>query len=193
MTALEKTEKLPCSFGVYQKISKIKLLALDVDGVLTDGSINMGAEGEIFKAFNVKDGLGISCALRNDISIAIITGRKSPIIHNRAKELGIELLSEGVKDKYSELMRIAKELKLSREEVAYMGDDLNDLAAFRAAGIKFAPADAVHEVLAAADYISTKNGGQGAVREVIERILSSQGKWQGIVTAYSSCGQGDKQ
>ena len=90
-------------------------------------------------------------------------------------------------------LRISKELNLSIEQVAYMGDDLNDLAGFRAAGVKFAPADAVEEVCAAADYITSKNGGHGAVREVIEKILSSQGLWQGIVTAYSSCGQGDKQ
>jgi len=193
MSSLEIGKKVKCSFGFYQKISKVKLLALDVDGVLTDGTINMGVEGEIFKAFNAKDGLGISCALRNGLHIAIITGRKSPIIHNRAQELGIKLLCEGVKEKYSELLRISKELNLEQEEVAYMGDDLNDLAGFRAAGVKFAPADAVDEVCAAADYITLKNGGHGAVREVIEKILSSQGLWQGIVTAYSSCGQGDRQ
>lgn len=193
MTSLDSSKKAKCSFDFYQKISKVKLLALDVDGVLTNGTINMGVDGELFKAFNAKDGLGVSCALRNGLKIAIITGRKSPIIHNRAQELGIKLLSEGVKDKYSELLRISKELNLSIEQVAYMGDDLNDLAGFRAAGVKFAPADAVEEVCAAADYITSKNGGHGAVREVIEKILSSQGLWQGIVTAYSSCGQGDKQ
>lgn len=193
MSSLETSKRMKCSFDFYQKISKVKLLALDVDGVLTDGSINMGVEGELFKAFNAKDGLGISCALRNGIHIAIITGRKSSIIHNRAEELGIKLLCEGVKDKYSELIRVTKELKLEKEQVAYMGDDLNDLAAFRAAGVKFAPADAVDEVCTAADYISLKDGGHGAVREVIDKILGSQGMWQGIVAAYASCGQGDKQ
>lgn len=193
MTSLKNGKGLSCSFDFYNKISKIKLLALDVDGVLTDGSINIGANGELFKAFNAKDGLGISCALRNGIHIAIITGRKSAIIHNRADELGIKFLCEGVKDKYSELVRLGNELNLSRDQIAYMGDDLNDLAAFRAAEIKFAPLDAVEEVKDEADYVATKNGGQGAVREVIEKILSSQGLWQGIVSSYSCCGQGDKQ
>ena len=193
MDLVKNSKEFTCSFDFYNKLSKIKLLALDVDGVLTDGAINMGENGELFKAFNAKDGLGISCALRNGLAIAIITGRKSPIIHNRASELGIKLLSEGVKDKYTELVRLQKELNLDRENVAYMGDDLNDLAAFRAAEIKLAPNDAVDEVKSAADYIASKNGGQGAVREVIVKILSSQGLWQGIVSAYACCGQGDKQ
>lgn len=193
MTSVGYSKEITCSFDFYKKISKIKLLALDVDGVLTDGTINMGVNGELFKAFNAKDGLGISCALRNGLHVAIITGRKSQIIHNRAEELGIKLLSEGVKDKYSELVRLGKELNLTREQIAYMGDDLNDLAAFRAAEIKLAPNDAVEEVKAAADYIASKNGGYGAVREVIEKILSSQGLWQGIVSSYELCGQGDKQ
>lgn len=193
MDLVKNSKEFTCSFDFYNKLSKIKLLALDVDGVLTDGAINMGENGELFKAFNAKDGLGISCALRNGLAIAIITGRKSPIIYNRANELGIKLLSEGVKDKYTELVRLQNELNLDRENVAYMGDDLNDLAAFRAAEIKLAPNDAVDEVKSAADYIASKNGGQGAVREVIVKILSSQGLWQGIVSAYTCCGQGDKQ
>mgnify|MGYP006318812069 FL=1 len=136
---------------MQDKLSKIKLLALDVDGVLTDGTINIGNNGEIFKGFNAKDGLGISCALRSGLNIAIITGRKSEIIHKRAEELGISLLCEGVKDKYSELRRLAEELQLTQDEIAYMGDDLNDLPAFKAAGISFAPQDAVTEVAAMAN------------------------------------------
>ena len=99
------------------RLAQIKLLALDVDGVLTDGTINIGNNGELFKGFNAKDGLGISCALRSGLYVAIITGRKSEIIHKRAAELGISLLCEGVKDKYSELVRLARELQLTQEEI----------------------------------------------------------------------------
>lgn len=175
------------------KLADIKLLALDVDGVLTDGSLNIGNDGEIFKAFNAKDGMGISCALRSGVQIAIVTGRKSRIIHNRADELGITLLREGVKDKYAEMQLLADELGLASRQIAYMGDDLNDLPAFRAAGVAFAPADAVGEVKAAADFVTAADGGRGAVREAIERILRAQGIWEGIVASYLQCGQGDRQ
>lgn len=178
---------------MQDKLSKIKLLALDVDGVLTDGTINIGDNGEIFKGFNAKDGLGISCALRSGLQIAIITGRRSKIIHKRAEELGITLLCEGVKDKYSELVRLANELCLSKEEIAYMGDDLNDLPAFKGAGAIFVPQDAADEVINAASIVVSKNGGRGAVRVAIEMILKAQNKWEALVTSYLDSGQGDKQ
>ncbi len=178
---------------MQKNLQKIKLLALDVDGVLTDGTINIGNDGEIFKGFNAKDGLGISCALRNGLQIAIITGRKSKIIHARAQELGITLLCEGVKDKYAELCALREKLALASEQVAYMGDDLNDLPAFRAAGLAFAPQDATAEVQAAADIVVQKCGGRGAVRAAVETILRAQGKWEQIVASYLESGQGDKQ
>ena len=178
---------------MQDKLTKIKLLALDVDGVLTDGTINIGDNGEIFKGFNAKDGLGISCALRTGLQIAIITGRRSKIIHKRAEELGITLLCEGVKDKYSELVRLANELCLSKEEIAYMGDDLNDLPAFKGAGATFVPQDAADEVINAASIVVSKNGGRGAVRVAIEKILKAQNKWEALVTSYLDSGQGDKQ
>ena len=175
--------------------AKIKLLALDVDGVLTDGSLNIGAEGELFKAFNARDGLGLSCLLRSGVRVAIITGRKSAIIHRRAEELGITELYEGIKDKRKILAELAEQGGLAREEIAYMGDDLNDLPALTYAGLACAPADAVPEVLAASDFISTKCGGRGAVREAeaAELILKAQGKWTEIVDAYLKQGQGDSQ
>ena len=176
-----------------KKLAAIRLLALDVDGVLTDGSINMGNEGELFKAFNAKDGMGISLALRNGLNVAIITGRKSAIIHNRAQELGITELREGVKDKYGELKTLQEQLGLKQEQVAYMGDDLNDLPAFRASGLRLAPADAAAEVLAAADLVAEYQGGRGAVRYAIEMILKAQGKWESIIASYMLSGQGDRQ
>lgn len=175
------------------ELQQIRLLAMDVDGVLTDGSLNIGAEGELFKAFNAKDGMGISLAMRNGLKIALITGRRSEIIHRRAEELGITLLYEGVKDKALQLKQIAAERGISLDEIAYMGDDLNDLPAMVQAGISFAPADAAKDVLKAVNAVASCNGGRGAVREIIELILEAQGKWENIVKAYMSHGQGDKQ
>lgn len=175
------------------ELQQIRLLAMDVDGVLTDGSLNIGAEGELFKAFNAKDGMGISLAMRNGLEFALITGRRSEIIHRRAEELGITLLYEGVKDKALQLKQIAAERGISLDEIAYMGDDLNDLPAMVQAGISFAPADAAKDVLKAVNAVASCNGGRGAVREIIELILEAQGKWENIVKAYMSHGQGDKQ
>jgi len=175
------------------ELQQIRLLAMDVDGVLTDGSLNIGAEGELFKAFNAKDGMGISLAMRNGLEIALITGRRSEIINRRAEELGITLLYEGVKDKALQLKQIAAERGISLDEIAYMGDDLNDLPAMVQAGISFAPADAAKDVLKAVNAVASCNGGRGAVREIIELILEAQGKWENIVKAYMSHGQGDKQ
>ena len=171
--------------------SKIKLLALDVDGVLTDGSLNIGAEGELFKAFNARDGLGLSCLLRSGVRVAIITGRKSAIIHRRAEELGITELYEGIKDKRKILADLAAAGGLGQEEIAYMGDDLNDLPALLYAGLACAPVDAAPEVIAASSFVAANNG--GAVREAAELILKAQGKWNEIVNAYMKQGQGDSQ
>lgn len=169
---------------ILNKLKNIKLLALDVDGVLTDGCINMGDQGELFKSFNAKDGLGISAALRNGLQVAIITGRRSQIIHNRAKELGIELLSEGVKDKYMELLQLQERLGIHFEDTAYIGDDLNDLPAFKAAAVAFTPADGCEDVKAEAQIVLGCVGGRGAVREAIEMIFKAQNKWDTVVAGY---------
>lgn len=178
---------------LLQGLKKIKLLALDVDGVLTDGSIYISPAGEVFKGFNAKDGMAISCALRNNLQIAVITGRQSPIVERRCEELGIKLLMQGVKDKRMALEQLAKDLGLAKNEIAYMGDDLNDIPAFLVAGLSIAPADAAIEVLAMADIFTKAKGGRGAVREAITIILTAQETWEGIVNAYLDEGQGDKQ
>lgn len=176
-----------------KRLSAVKLLALDVDGVLTDGTIYIGAQGELFKGFNAKDGMGISCALRSGLEVAIITGRTSEIIRQRAQELGIKHVLEGVREKKAALTKLAQTLGFALEETAYIGDDLNDLPAFSVAGAAFAPADAADEVCDAADIILAHAGGRGAVREAIEMILQAQDKWQAVVAAYLDCGQGDRQ
>lgn len=188
-----KTKQELSAETLTASLQKIKLLALDVDGVLTDGTIYISPAGEVFKGFNAKDGMGISCALRNNLQIAVITGRQSPIVERRCEELGIKLFMQGVKDKRLALQQMAQELGLTREEIAYMGDDLNDIPAFKASGLNFVPADGSIEVLAVADIITKAKGGCGAVREAITMILAAQDNWEQIVNSYLTAGQGDKQ
>lgn len=188
-----KTKQELSAETLTASLQKIKLLALDVDGVLTDGTIYISPAGEVFKGFNAKDGMGISCALRNNLQIAVITGRQSPIVERRCEELGITLLHQGVKDKRLALQQMAQKLGLVREEIAYMGDDLNDIPAFKASGLNLVPADAAIEVMAVADIITKASGGRGAVREAITMILAAQDNWNVIVNSYLNAGQGDKQ
>lgn len=175
------------------KLAKIRLLILDVDGVLTDGHIHTGGDGEYFKSFDVKDGFGISAAMRSGVQVALVTARTGEIVHQRAEDLGIEICVDGVTDKFEAVESLIGWMGLQRDEVAYMGDDLNDLPAFCATGIAFAPQDAAKEVARCADYHLKSRGGHGAVREAIEMILDEQGKWEGIVASYMQHGQGDKQ
>ncbi len=180
--------------GAEAKLAKgIKLLALDVDGVLTDGTIYIGNEGEVFKGFNAKDGLGISCALRSGMKVVIITGRKSEIIRRRAAELGITTVLEGVQDKKAALCEVLRQNKLRLSQAAYIGDDLNDMAAMLACGLAFTPADASADAMEAADFVTPSEGGRGAVRDVVELLLKAQDKWDDIVLAYAGGGQGDRQ
>ena len=151
----------------------IKMLVLDVDGTLTDGKIYIGSDGEALKAFNVKDGLGISLMLpRLGITPVIITGRNSVIVERRAKELGITDLFQGVHNKEKLLEQVVKNKGLSLADVAYFGDDLNDLSSMKkvqhAGGIVGCPADAVQVVAESADFVSSFNGGDGAARDFIE-------------------------
>lgn len=179
--------------AVKELAKNIKLLALDVDGVLTDGSIYLSPQQEAVKKFNAKDGMGISCAVRTGLLIVIITGRKSPIIALRAKELGITKVYEGIKDKRLALYDLMQEYCLQKEEIAYVGDDLNDLPALTQVGLACAPADAVDEVKRICHFISDKEGGNGAVRQVLELILGARGEWETIVADYLQEGQGDFQ
>ena len=171
----------------------IKLLVLDVDGVMTDGSIYLDAEQELFKSFNAKDGMGISCAIRCGLQVAIITGRCSPIIRRRARELGIVEVCENVKEKRSALAELLQKYNLSLNETAYVGDDLNDLPVLTQVGLACAPADAVEEVKQVCHFVAEKKGGGGAVRQITECILNASGDWDKIVNSYLQEGQGDAQ
>lgn len=156
----------------------IKLVLLDVDGTLTDGGIYRGNNEEELKRFNVKDGYAIVNAQKLGIEFGIITGRKSELVEIRAKELKIKYLYQGISEKTVILEEIMKKDSLSKEEIAYMGDDLNDLLIMKQVGLSGTPKDAVDEVIQVADFVSKKNGGSGAVREFIEHILKKDGKWE---------------
>ena len=156
----------------------IKLVLLDVDGTLTDGGIYRGNNGEELKRFNVKDGYAIVNAQKLGIEFGIITGRKSELVEIRAKELKIKYLYQGISEKTVVLEEIIKKTGLTKGEIAYMGDDLNDLLIIKQVGLSGTPKDAVDEVIQVADFVSKKNGGSGAVREFIEHILKKDGKWE---------------
>ena len=149
----------------------IKLFAMDVDGTLTDGRINISNNGELFKSFNVKDGLGIRLLIENNIIPVIITGRESKIVEFRMNELEIKYIYQNIKNKLYCLQNICNDLNIKLSEVAYIGDDINDIELLKNVGYSFCPADSVEEVKKIANYICCLSGGQGAVRESINYIL----------------------
>ena len=151
-------------------MNHIKLLIMDVDGTLTDGKIYMSAEGELLKAFNIKDGYAIAHLPEKDIIPVIITGRSSKILLKRCGELGILELHQGIENKVSKLLSICDKYQVKPSNVAYIGDDLNDLECIKICGYTAAPADAVKEVLNSVNYVCKHNGGEGAVREFIDKL-----------------------
>ncbi|MBI4843287.1 MAG: HAD-IIIA family hydrolase [Nitrospirae bacterium] len=159
------------------KTKKIKLLILDVDGVMTDGSIILDNEGNELKRFHVRDGHGIRMLKKAGIRTAIITGRKSKVVKRRAKELGIADVFQGVYKKSLVYDSLREKYSLKDENIAFMGDDIVDIELFRRASVTAAPADAEEEVMKRADFISSRNGGRGAVREFTDLILKSSGRW----------------
>lgn len=155
----------------------IKLVLLDVDGVLTDGSLWIGPAGEECKRFHVRDGFAMVTLQKNGIAVGIITGRASPCVAQRMQELKIELVQQGINDKLACYESILRQRALTDDQVTYMGDDLPDLPILRRVGLPAAPADAVPEVLQVAAFIAPVPGGCGAVRALAELILKAQGKW----------------
>ena len=159
-------------------MKSIKYLVMDVDGTLTNGKIYIGNSGELYKAFDIKDGCGIhDLLIPSGIVPVIITGRRSKILENRCKEIGIINLHQGVSNKVEKLNEVLFSTDSSYTEIAYIGDDINDLMCMqsikREGGLVGCPADAVEKVLELADFVSSKNGGDGAVREFIEWILEN--------------------
>lgn len=167
----------------------IKLVVLDVDGVLTDGSIWVGEKGEAVKHFNTRDGLGIKMLQAAGIPVAILTGRNSKQTAARCLELGIEAVSQGKVFKGKAFADLVAAHGLTYDEVAYMGDDVPDIPALKLAGLSAVPADAVEEVKPLAHFVSPFNGGYGAVRSFAEFILRAQDKWNSLVTARYEHGE----
>ena len=158
----------------------MRLLVLDVDGTLTDGAIYMGPDGEMCKRFSAKDGLGLKLLQSAGVEIAILTGRRSRIVENRAAELGIARVVQGISEKPAALRQLAAETGVSLTETGYMGDDLNDLSAMCLCGVRACPADAAPEVREICQLVSDFPGGQGAVRQFCEAWLKSAGLWETV-------------
>ena len=155
-------------------LRRVRLLVLDVDGVLTDGRLYYGARGESLKVFNVKDGHGIKQVAAAGITVAIISGRKSPIVTRRARELGIRHVAQGVTDKLAALQKLVKSQSVALEHCACVGDDTPDAPMLHAAGLAIAVADAHPDARAVADLLTTRPGGQGAVREVCDWLIDAR-------------------
>ena len=167
-----------------EKAARVRMLVMDVDGVMTDGRALYGPGGFQALFFNIKDGAGIKYAKRAGLKTAIISGREVEAVMARAEELGVDYVKRGAKVKLVAYEELMTEAGLADEAVAYIGDDLPDLPVMRRAGLAMAPADAVAEVLAAADVVTEAAGGAGAVREAVELILRAQGQWDLIMERY---------
>jgi 3-deoxy-D-manno-octulosonate 8-phosphate phosphatase (KDO 8-P phosphatase) len=166
---------------LFTRKKKIKVLILDIDGTMTDGHIYLSDQGELIKAFNAQDGFGIKRLLPlAKITPVVITGRESPIVTKRCRELDIDLIFQGINDKFSMLETILNRLSVSPEESAFVGDDLNDYPAMNACGFKACPADAVRSIRKISDYVSPRQAGHGAVRDIIEHIIKMQGQWNSV-------------
>jgi 3-deoxy-D-manno-octulosonate 8-phosphate phosphatase (KDO 8-P phosphatase) len=173
----------PTEFGL--RAANLRLLLFDVDGVLTDGSLNIDARGSEIKRFNIRDGSGLAYARRAGLMTGLLSGRTSEATAARAKELNISIVIQGVDDKRAALGDILAAHALSAEEVGYMGDDLIDLPVLSAVGLSAAPADAAPEVAAVAHFVTWHSGGDGAVREFIEAVLKARGQWDDVVAHYA--------
>lgn len=166
------------------KAKKIKLLILDVDGVMTDGRIILDNEENEFKAFHVRDGHGVKMAVRAGLHVAIITGRESAVVERRAKELGVTEIYQKVFKKSAVYESLLKKYNCKDEDVAFMGDDIVDTGLLKRVGLPAVPADADDETKKFAAFISAKNGGRGAVREFIDLILKSSGLWDKVSSEF---------
>ena len=170
--------------GWEKKAKFIRLLLLDVDGVLTDGRIVYDGAGRELKFFDIKDGQGIKLLQQAGLEVGILSGRKSPALRLRAKELGIRLVRQRVLDKGKALETILHKKRFRAEQICFVGDDLVDLPVLARVGLAVAVADSVEDVKANAHYISRHPGGQGAVREVCDLILKAQGKWKAVTQKF---------
>ena len=172
--------------ALHQRLAQVKLLLVDVDGVLTEGGVTWTNEGSEQKTFHIRDGLGIRLWQRAGGRTGIVTGRASRVVQLRAEELGIGIVKQGVEDKLETTAAVLAECGVTWEQTAFIGDDLPDLAVIMRCGVGVAVADACPELIAAATIVTRLPGGRGAVREVIERMLKARGSWDAVVARYAA-------
>lgn len=175
---------MPFSDHLKTKASKIKLLILDVDGVMTDNRLYYTDDDSEIKSFYTRDGHGMVLLRKSGVQMAIITGRKSKLVEKRAKDLKIDHLYQGVPDKLPSFQDLMDQLNIKNSEVAYIGDDILDLPILMRVGLSVTPADGEEEVKSRVDYVSPYHGGKGVVREVCELIMQSQNTWQQHMDFY---------
>jgi 3-deoxy-D-manno-octulosonate 8-phosphate phosphatase (KDO 8-P phosphatase) len=169
---------------IQARARRVRLLLLDVDGVLTDGTVAIRSTRDEHKTFYIRDGAALVWARHEGLAVGLLSGRPSPATSRRAAELGITIVSQGGPDKRHAYAGILASNGFSDEEVAYMGDDLLDLPVLARAGLATAPADAVEDVRARVHWVSRAPGGRGAVRELVELVLRARGRWDDVVRRY---------
>ncbi|MGA2549386.1 MAG: phenylphosphate carboxylase subunit delta [Burkholderiaceae bacterium] len=169
---------------LLQRLAPLEVMIFDVDGVLTDGSLHYGGDGETTKVFHVLDGQGLIWLKQVGITVAIISGRKSKAVQRRAADLGIERVMEGVEDKRVALDTLLRQVRKSPRETGFMGDDVMDIPVMRRVGFAATVPHAANTVAAHAHWMSSRAGGHGAAREVAELILSAQGKLEGLMARF---------
>jgi 3-deoxy-D-manno-octulosonate 8-phosphate phosphatase (KDO 8-P phosphatase) len=169
---------------LHERAQRVRLLLLDVDGVLTDGTVAITSDGHESKAFSIRDGLAMKWAQRHGLEIGLLSGRASESTTSRARELGIKLVIQDKPEKLEPFLALLAARGLTPDQVAYMGDDLLDLPVLMRVGLAAAPADAVPEVAARVHWISEYPGGRGAVRQLIELILRARGQWDALLAQY---------
>jgi len=176
--------RVPPPAEIAARSARIKLLLFDVDGVLTDGALLLHADGTESKRYDIKDGTGIVLAQRAGIRVGFLSARMSAATQQRATQLGVTLVHQGIASKLETYEQIADELLLEDADIAYMGDDIVDLAVLARVGLAAAPSDAVEEVRARVHWISSCRGGHGAARELVEMILRTQNLWEPLLLEY---------
>ena len=172
--------------SVQARARKIRLILLDVDGVLTDGTVLMHGDGTESKAFHIRDGAAIVWAMQAGLQVGLLSARASAATSQRAAQLGMKIVVQGVASKPAEFARILAESGIDEASVAYMGDDLLDIPVLQRAGLAGAPADAAEETRASAHWVSALGGGRGAVREFIELVMRAQDRWDAVVRDVSA-------
>ena len=177
---------------IDKKAARVRLILFDVDGVLTDGKVLLHADGTESKVFDIKDGTGIVWAQRLGVTVGFLSARSSAATTQRAAQLGVTLLHQGVASKLDTYDQIADSLMLEDDEIAFMGDDILDLPVLSRVGLAAAPADAAEDVRTRVHWVARARGGAGAARELIELILRSQGLWDSVLAAYLTAPQGQQ-